>query len=243
VTRLVASQYQRGRVYLTMIGYREDDFSAYVFASEDYGRTWAPIKSNLPDEGINVIREDPANENLLFIGTDLTVYASFDRGQEWHSLKADLPTQPVYDMKIHPREKDLIIATHGRGVFILKIDKLEQLTPAVLAKPLHIFDLAEAFVYPSNVMVMGGEFDRFSTSLEFYAAAEGPAKIVIKNSGNASIVRTMEVKTIRGLNAVKWNLRGDDGKTTVSPGKYTVEIQAGGATESKPLVISYPRRG
>jgi hypothetical protein len=66
-------------------------------------------------------------------------------------------------MKIHPREKDLIIATHGRGVFILKIDKLEQLTPAVLAKPLHIFDLAEAFVYPSNVMVMGGEFDRFST--------------------------------------------------------------------------------
>jgi photosystem II stability/assembly factor-like uncharacterized protein len=243
VTRLVASQFQRGRVYLTMIGYREDDFSAYIFASEDYGRTWTPIKSNLPDEGINVVREDPGNENLLFIGTDLTVYASFDRGREWHSLKADLPTQPVYDMKIHPREKDLIIATHGRGVFILKIDKLEQLTPAVLAKPLHIFDLAEAFVYPSNVMVSGGEFDRFSASLEFYAAAEGPAKIVIKNSGNASIVRTLEVKAIRGLNAVKWNLRGDDGKTTVSPGKYTVEIQAGGATENKPLVISYPRRG
>ncbi len=243
VTRLVASQFQRGRVYLTMIGYREDDFSAYVFASEDYGRSWTPIKANLPDEGINVLREHPSNENLLFLGTDLTVYATFDRGKEWHSLRADLPTLPVYDLKIHPREKDLIIGTHARGVYILKIDKIEQLTPAILAKPLHAFDPAEAFVYPSNIAISGGSVGGFSTSFEFITSVAGPAKIVIKNTENQTIGKTLEVQAIRGLNAVKWDLRRDDGKSMVTPGKYSVEFHAGGATETKTLVVGYPRRG
>jgi photosystem II stability/assembly factor-like uncharacterized protein len=119
VTRLVASKYKKERVYITLTGYREDDFKTYVFASEDNGEKWLSIKSNLPEEAVNVIREDPDKENILYLGTDLSVYVTVDRGKTWHSLKNNLPTNAVYDLRIHPREKELIIGTHGRGVFLL----------------------------------------------------------------------------------------------------------------------------
>ena len=126
VTRIEASRYKKERVYLTMTGYREDDFNTYVYASEDYGKTWTSLKSNLPEEALNVIREDPVKENILYLGSDLGVYVTLDRGKKWHSLKNNLPTNAVYDLRIHPREKELIIATHGRGIFLLKIETLHK---------------------------------------------------------------------------------------------------------------------
>jgi photosystem II stability/assembly factor-like uncharacterized protein len=127
VTRIVASKYKKERVYVTLIGYREDDFQTYVYASEDYGNTWTSIKGNLPEEPVNVIREDPVNEDILYLGTDLTVYVTIDRGITWHSLKNNLPTNAVYDLRVHPRENELIIGTHGRGVFILPVEYIQQL--------------------------------------------------------------------------------------------------------------------
>jgi photosystem II stability/assembly factor-like uncharacterized protein len=127
VTRIVASKYKKERVYVTLIGYREDDFKTYVYASEDYGKTWTSIEGNLPEEPVNVVREDPVNENILYLGTDLTVYVTIDRGSTWHSLKNNLPTNAVYDLRIHPRENELIIGTHGRGVFILPVKYIQQL--------------------------------------------------------------------------------------------------------------------
>ena len=235
VTRLVASKFKKERVYLTMIGYREDDFRSYVFASEDFGRTWTPIVSNLPDEGINVIREDFANENILYLGTDLTAYISLDRGKEWHSLRGNLPTQAVYDMKVHPRDKDLIISTHGRGVFILKVDKIQQLTPEVLKKDIHLFPPADAFVLPPNVMVSRPV--QFSAKIEFYAAKEDPVKITIKDI-KEQVVKTMEVKAFRGLNAAEWDLKSDATGRPVPMGDYTVEVQAGNTVEKKSLKVT-----
>jgi len=239
VTRLVASQFQRERVYATMIGYREDDFSAYVFASEDGGRTWTSIKANLPEEGVNVIREDPGSENILYLGTDMTVYASLDRGKEWQSLKADLPTQPVYDMKIHPREKDLIIGTHGHGVYILSIGRLRQLTPEVLGKAVHLFDLEETSVMPITVAGSAAMMEYFSgsTSLDFYAAKEGPVKITVKNAAGET-VWAKDVPAVRGLNPLKWNLRRDDGKRPIPVGEYSVEVKSGDATDTKTLKVN-----
>ena len=127
VTRIVASKYKRERVYVTLIGYREDDFKTYVYASNDYGKTWTSIKGNLPEEPVNVVREDPVNENILYLGTDLTVYVTIDRGSTWYSLKNNLPTNAVYDLRIHPRENELIIGTHGRGVFLLSVKYIRQL--------------------------------------------------------------------------------------------------------------------
>jgi photosystem II stability/assembly factor-like uncharacterized protein len=127
VTRIVASKYKKNRAYITLIGYREDDFKTYVYASDDYGKTWNSIKSNLPEEPVNVIREDPVNENILYLGTDLTVYVTIDRGSTWYSLKNNLPTNAVYDLRIHPRENELMIGTHGRGVFLLSVKYIQQL--------------------------------------------------------------------------------------------------------------------
>ena len=126
VTRIIASKFKKERVYITLTGYREDDFKTYIYVSEDYGKTWKSIKSNLPEEPVNVIREDPENENILYLGTDLTVYVTLDRGGTWHSLKNNLPTNAVYDLRVHPREKELMIATHGRGVFLLSVEKIRK---------------------------------------------------------------------------------------------------------------------
>lgn len=123
-SRVVASQHDINRVYVTFTGFREDDFKAYVYKSEDQGKSWESIKANLPDEMINVIREDPNNPNTLFLGTDLGVYVSRDQGQSWNSLCNNLPTTPVYDLQVHARDRKLVIGTHGRSTFVLPISSL-----------------------------------------------------------------------------------------------------------------------
>ncbi len=121
VSRVVASRHELGTIYVSLTGYREDDFKAYVYLSKDRGRSWHSIAGNLPSESINVIAEDPRDEEILYIGTDLGVYTSLDRGRTWHSLRCNLPTTPVHDLAVHPRELELVIGTHGRGVFVLDV--------------------------------------------------------------------------------------------------------------------------
>lgn len=123
-SRVVASQHQKNRVYVSFTGFREDDFTTYVYKSDDQGNTWQSIKSNLPEEMVNVIREDPINPDILYLGTDLGVYVSTDQGKNWHSLCNNLPTTPVYDLVIHPRDQKLVIGTHGRSTFVLDTSTL-----------------------------------------------------------------------------------------------------------------------
>lgn len=118
VSRLVASQYDMATVYMTQTGRRDDDFQVYVWRSTDFGETWEDISGNIPLGPINVIREDPADENILYVGTDLGVYISKDKGKTY-SILGDLPFAYVHDLKIHPRDNMLIIATHGRGMWVL----------------------------------------------------------------------------------------------------------------------------
>jgi photosystem II stability/assembly factor-like uncharacterized protein len=125
VSRVVASQHDPARVYVTMTGYREDDFCAYVFRSDDYGTTWATIVGGLPAESVNVLREDPANGDVLYLGTDRGVYASFRGGAHWQSLRGNLPTTPVHDLAVQTRANDLVIGTHGRGVFVLDLKSID----------------------------------------------------------------------------------------------------------------------
>lgn len=234
VTRIEASRFAPGRVYLSLIGYREDDFSTYVYASENYGKTWTSIKGNLPDEGVNVIREDPENENVLYLGTDLTAYVSIDRGRTWHSLRSNLPTQAVYDMRIHPREKDLIIGTHGRGVFIMPVEKIQQLTPEVLKKEAHLYPIPEARLVPPR-------FARFlpapaGAKMEFWAAAPGPATLTVKDAGGA-LVKSLSVQAGKGMNIVDWDLIPEGSKTPVKPGEYIVELRFGKTLERGALKV------
>jgi len=120
-TRVVASAHDADTVYLTLTGRDHDDFQAYVFRSDDRGKSWKPITANLPAEPVNVVAEDPRHAEILYLGTDLGVYASLDRGESWVSLCGDLPTAAVVDLVAHPREPDLVAATHGLGVFVLDV--------------------------------------------------------------------------------------------------------------------------
>jgi photosystem II stability/assembly factor-like uncharacterized protein len=118
VSRIVASEHKFGRVYVTQTGRRDDDAAVYVWRSDDFGSTWTDLSANIPAGPVNVIREDPGNEEILYLGTDVGVYVSKDAGKSWEVL-GDLPCTYVHDLAIHPRENMLIIATHGRGMFIL----------------------------------------------------------------------------------------------------------------------------
>jgi photosystem II stability/assembly factor-like uncharacterized protein len=115
----------KDKVYASQNGYRQDDFSAYLWRSDDRGKTWKSIAKGLPAEPINVIAENPRVPGMLFVGTDLGVFFSKDDGETWLALTGGLPHVPVHDLIVHPREKDLIVATHGRSVFVADISALE----------------------------------------------------------------------------------------------------------------------
>ncbi len=127
-SRLVASNYDENTVYLTLSDRREDNIKPYIFKSGDYGKNWKSIAGNLPAAPVNVIREDPKSRNILYCGTDMGVYVSKDGGKSWQSLQANLPASvSVQDLFVHPRDNNLVIATYGRGVWVIdNISSIQQ---------------------------------------------------------------------------------------------------------------------
>jgi len=145
-SRIEASHFDSGTAYAAFDGHRTGDMGVYLYKTADFGRTWTPLKSNLPELGwVHVVREDLRNRNLLFAGTEFGVFASLDGGASWFSLKNNLPTVAVHDIAVHPRENDLIIGTHGRGVWIMDdIGFLQEMTPAVFESAGHFFSVRPA---------------------------------------------------------------------------------------------------
>ena len=125
VSRVEASSHKKERVYVTLNGYRFDDFGAYVYMSNDYGTTWEDISSNLPASPINVIVEDPENEDVLYLGTDNGAYVSFNNGEKWEAFSEGLPNVAVHDIKIQTEAKDLLLGTHGRSIYKTNIEPLQ----------------------------------------------------------------------------------------------------------------------
>jgi photosystem II stability/assembly factor-like uncharacterized protein len=126
VSRIVASAYSLGAVYMTQNGKRDDDFTPYVWKSTDYGRTWTSIAGNIPMGPVNVIREDPVDRNILYVGTDTGVYVTTDGGKAWTVPGANLPSAYVHDLIVHPRDNVIVIATHGRGMWALDANPINK---------------------------------------------------------------------------------------------------------------------
>lgn len=126
VSRLVASKYDPATIYITLSDRREDNCTPYIFRSTNYGESWTKITTDLPAAPVNVVREDPKNGHVLYCGTDLGVYLSKDKGRSWQSLQNNLPASiSVNDLFVHPRDLSLVIATYGRGVWVIdNTDKL-----------------------------------------------------------------------------------------------------------------------
>jgi photosystem II stability/assembly factor-like uncharacterized protein len=127
VSRVLASQHKEARVYATLNGYRIDNFAPYVYVSDDYGKTWTQIGKDLPNEPVNVIREDPKNDSILYVGTDGGLYVSFDKGNSFMMWNKGLPKSvPIHDIAIQQRENEIVLGTHGRSLYIAKLDDVQK---------------------------------------------------------------------------------------------------------------------
>ena len=140
VSRVIASEHQKERVYVTLNGYRNDDFAAYVYVSEDRGISWKSINKNLPNSPVNVIREDPNNDKILYLGNDQGVYVSFDKGQKWQPFNKGLTTAAVHDLVVQPEANHLLVGTHGRSIYKADLAPFQKLNNAFLKQELALLD-------------------------------------------------------------------------------------------------------
>ena len=128
VSRVIASQHKEGRVYVTLNGYRHDHFLPYLFVSDDFGTTWKQIGKDLPNEPLNVVKEDPKHDSILYVGSDGGVYVTLDAGNSFMMWTTGLPKSvPIHDIAIQERDNDIILGTHGRSLYVSSLDSVQLL--------------------------------------------------------------------------------------------------------------------
>ncbi len=209
-SRLETSYYTDGLVYLSLTGYRDDDFRAYLYKSDDFGVTWESIKGNLPDESVNVIREDPLNPHVLYVGTDMGVFVSLDSGQSWEVLQRDIPISPAHDLVIHPRDRELVVGTHGRSIYVMDVELVQTLTPKVRQKAVHVFEAARVGDYNKWERKPSAVKRRWSrepdpVKIRYWSAKKIKAKITLK-SKDGRVVKKWKRQSRVGINVIEWDL-------------------------------------
>ncbi|MGB4705282.1 MAG: hypothetical protein WBI18_09470, partial [Candidatus Saccharicenans sp.] len=153
VPHIKPSRFDESTAYVVFDDHRRSNFTPYVFVTRDFGRTWKSLATPEIDGYCMAIEEDPVNRDLLFLGTEFGLFVSFNGGQNWVKWSGSFPTCPVYDIAVHPREHDLIVATHGRGIFIFDdISPLREITAEVMKKKLHLFHVNDAFQFITGRM-------------------------------------------------------------------------------------------
>ena len=262
------SRHQAGTVYVALDNHRSNDFANYIFKSTDFGSTWTSIVGDLPaNRVVRTVREDPRNANLLYAATEFGFFFSINGGGTWVALKNNMPTLPINDFVIHPRDNDLVLATHGRGIWILdNVAPLQQLTPQMLTNDAYLFTVrgAEMIRYTSSKAHMGdmvfrGQNPPAGAIVDYYLRdipAAGRLALSVHDARGQEIVK-LQPTTARGLNRVVWNLRhpslpgriggGDDEEEGgaraetpgpfVMPGDYVVRLAVNGRTHEQKVTV------
>ena len=267
VSRVTASSHKLSRIYVSLNGYRLDDFNSYIFSSDDYGVTWNKIGTNLPAEPINVVKEDPYNKNILYVGTDHGLYVSLDRGKIFMALFNGMPAVPVHDLAIQKRDKDLVVGTHGRSIYIVDIEHIEELNESVLSSTIHLFPVKSKKFSErwGNKYYAWGNAIEPSVQLTFFSKKNVIAEITIKTNKGLELANIKDTCEI-GLNFVSYDLsidkenveeykeavnskkkkvefkKTDNGKTYLHPGSYIIEINIDGVISSQNFKIRKPRK-
>ncbi|MFD2822757.1 glycosyl hydrolase [Lacinutrix iliipiscaria] len=207
VSRVIASQHKKERVYLTLNGYRWDDFKVYAYVSEDFGATWKSISSNIPMSPVNVIKEDPVNESILYLGTDNGAYVSFNKGEKWEAFNEGLPAVAVHDMVIQPEAKDLLLGTHGRSIYKTNIEALQNINPEHLGKDLVLFPVRDIQFSSRWGSSWSKWFDAYEPlrTIKFYTTTSGKKDIKILSENN-TVLNTISVEADKGFNYVDYDL-------------------------------------
>jgi photosystem II stability/assembly factor-like uncharacterized protein len=246
-----AGHADEGVAYLAMDDHRTGDYRPHLFRTTDGGRTWRRITGDLPSEGpVKVVREHPLNPEVLFAGTELGLFATIDGGRTWRRI-GDLPNVPVDDLVIHPRELDLVIATHGRSLYVIDDTRpLAQLTPEVRSKAAHLSPIRPAIAFaplPGWADLSGhahfrGENPPPGALVTYWVreGAAGGARITVADS-TGRVVGTVNGPATAGLNRVSWDLgvRTPFAQSTTAfpPGEYTVTLTLRGVRESQKVTV------
>ncbi|MDQ3907121.1 MAG: glycosyl hydrolase [Acidobacteriota bacterium] len=269
VTHVEPSVYDRNLVYATFDRHMLDDFRPYVYKSTDGGKTWRSITGDLPDHAyVHVLREDPKNQNLIYAGTELGIFASYTGGRDWIPLRLkNLPTVAVRDIKIHPRDNDIVIATHGRSLYVFDdATPIQQMTPQVRAEDVHLFDVRPALRY-SQMMTRYGIGDKpftgqnppYGALITYYLKNKPDDKATFKmqifDSRGNLVSEIARPSKEQGLNRVVWDLRFGGAKVrrpatdeepaffgaprgpAVVPGTYTLKLTVGDKVVQKPIEV------
>ncbi len=224
VTRVEPSHFDTLTFYVAFDNHRWNDFTPYLYMTQDGGKTFKSIVNNLPKGGVadyvHVVREDPRNRDLLFVGTSLSVYASLDRGASWTKLASNLPSVPVHDLKIHPRDRELMAATHGRGIWIVDISALEQMTPKSLADAATLYQPRTAFQWgegpnlglPGNgwgqaPLVIPAPQYGAQITYRLRDSVTGPVRITVNDAAGTQLYTTTGPSR-RGVHTVNWAFQG-----------------------------------
>ncbi len=242
VSRVIASSHKKERVYVTLNGYRWDDFKPYVFMSENYGATWKDISNNLPASPVNVIKEDPVNENLLYLGTDNGAYVLFNKGESWEVFSNELPNVAVHDLVIQPEAKHLVLGTHGRSLYVADISLLQKLNETnkneVVISEIESVDFSPRW---GSKFSTWGEVYEPKTKIQFYSPQSGKATITIKTEEGKEL-QNLSIDAAKGVNLVDYDFsisekgskifdktetkvkKAENGKYYLPKGSYTLKI-------------------
>lgn len=207
VSRVVASQHKKERVYVTLNGYRWDDFNVYIYVSDNYGQTWKDISDNIPSSPVNVIKEDPLKENLLYLGTDNGAYVTFNMGKSWEAFSNGLPNVAVHDMVIQPEAKDLLIGTHGRSIYKANIEALQTINIEKITTDIAFMDLEPVKHSRNWGSAWSPWFSAFEpeTTIKFYSKSSGSKTLKILSEKGAEL-NSISINVEKGFNYVDFNL-------------------------------------
>ncbi|MCP2519416.1 T9SS type A sorting domain-containing protein [Candidatus Aminicenantes bacterium AC-335-B20] len=233
VSRIIASAFDETTVYVTLNGYRDDDFDKYIYKSIDYGKTWIDIGNNLPCGPINVIKEDPKNKKILYVGTDLGVYVSIDEGKNWHTLGSNMPTAYVHDLVVHPRDNILVAGTHGRSIWVMDVSPIQEYNEKIQAKDIHIFKIKPVKI-PKEWWR-----PREKVVITYVLKESQPVKISILDS-KGKIIKKLKGTGDKGFNQVEWDLTTESKKREerfAKPGIYIVRIETKKAKAEEKIEI------
>jgi photosystem II stability/assembly factor-like uncharacterized protein len=218
VNKVEASHFDAGTAYVSASHWQDGDYAPYYYKTADFGRTWTRITAGLPARGwSHVIREDPKVKGLLYAGTEFGLYASWDAGATWVSIRNNMPPVAVRDIAIHPRDNDVIVATHGRGIYILDDAAPLQQLPVAVKSDAYLFPIRPAIRWAGGAgMFRSNERDWLAPNppagawINVFLKSPTRQPLVVTITDQAGkAVRTLRSRGEAGVNRIVWNLRYD----------------------------------